>query len=117
MSELARLTATPPSPRTVKPEIPEALDQLVMKCPAPSADDRYQTTAELARALEGLVDDGTVRVDEFHTGAGRGGTAVLLALAVAGCCALGGGGWHSPAGKAPASAAAKEPVPPGRRLQ
>ena len=59
MTELIeRLSSSPPSPRSLKPEIPEALDRLVMKCLAPKANDRFASTADLVKALDGLTLDG-----------------------------------------------------------
>ncbi len=62
MSELlARLANAPPAPRTINPDIPEPIDQIVMRCLQPSADRRYATTAELVKALELLTPDGHLR--------------------------------------------------------
>jgi eukaryotic-like serine/threonine-protein kinase len=53
-----RMEQPPPPPRTVVPEIPEALDQLVARCLEPDPAKRYQTSAELAAALERLDENG-----------------------------------------------------------
>jgi len=45
-----------PSPRAVRPEIPEVLDRLVRRCLAPDPARRYQSAAELAEALQGCQD-------------------------------------------------------------
>jgi len=50
---LARLHMVPPSPRQVRPSIPPALDQVVMRCLARDPADRYTTAAELRAALLG----------------------------------------------------------------
>ena len=64
MSELlARLQASPPAPRTIKPEVTEAVDQIVVRCLQPSPDARFATTMDLVRALDGLTPDGHVRTD------------------------------------------------------
>jgi tetratricopeptide (TPR) repeat protein len=60
---LSRLASAPPAPRQINPEIPEAVDQLVMRCLQPSADARYPTTADLVKALEQLTPDGHIRTD------------------------------------------------------
>jgi serine/threonine protein kinase len=41
-----------PSPRDEHPDVPEVLAQVVRRCLAPPPDNRYQTGAELAQALE-----------------------------------------------------------------
>jgi tetratricopeptide (TPR) repeat protein len=59
MSELlARIANAPAAPRTIDPAIPEPLDQVVMKCLQPSADNRYPSTAALVAALDQLTPDG-----------------------------------------------------------
>jgi tetratricopeptide (TPR) repeat protein len=58
---LSRLSSPPPSPRTLKPTLPEALDRLVMRCLQASATDRFATTAELVDALDQLTPDGHLR--------------------------------------------------------
>ena len=60
---LGRLTASPPAPRTINPEIPEPIDQIVMKCLQPSPDQRYGSTAQLVTALDRLTPDGHLRAD------------------------------------------------------
>jgi Protein kinase domain len=54
-SALARVGATAPSPRDVQPEVPAALDAIVMRCLAPDPADRYPSGNGLAAALEPLV--------------------------------------------------------------
>ncbi|MFA5910335.1 MAG: protein kinase [Vicinamibacterales bacterium] len=58
---LGRLTASPPAPRTINPDIPEAVDHIVVKCLQPSPDNRYASTTELVKALERLTPDGHIR--------------------------------------------------------
>jgi serine/threonine protein kinase/tetratricopeptide (TPR) repeat protein len=53
-----RMEQPPPPPRSVLPEIPEALDQLVARCLEPDREKRYQTSAELAADLERLDENG-----------------------------------------------------------
>ncbi len=48
----------PPTARSLVPEIPEALDQLVSRCLDPDPAKRFQTTDELATALGRLDDEG-----------------------------------------------------------
>jgi serine/threonine protein kinase/Flp pilus assembly protein TadD len=56
-----RLAQPPPSIRTILPEIPLPLDQLITKCTEPDAAKRYQTTGELVAAIERLDDNGKLR--------------------------------------------------------
>jgi serine/threonine protein kinase/Flp pilus assembly protein TadD len=56
-----RLAQPPPSIRTILPEIPQALDQLITRCTEPDAAKRFQTTAELVTALQRLDDTGKLR--------------------------------------------------------
>ena len=53
-----RLAQPPPSIRTILPDIPQALDQLITQCTEPDAAKRFQTTAELVAAIELLDDNG-----------------------------------------------------------
>ena len=53
-----RMEQPPPPPRSVVPEIPEALDQLVARCLEPDQTKRYQTSVELAADLERLDENG-----------------------------------------------------------
>jgi tetratricopeptide (TPR) repeat protein len=121
MSELlGRLQQLPPSPRSIKAEIPEALDQLVMRCLQASPDARFQTTADLVRALETLTPDGHLRASEAPASAAVAAPVVagprwpLWQLAVAALVLValaGGGGWLlSRRAAPPAGPAEREPV-------
>ncbi|HZU37802.1 MAG TPA: serine/threonine-protein kinase [Gemmataceae bacterium] len=50
---VAARKAGAPSPRQVRPEIPEELDRVIRRCLEPCPDRRYQMADELAGALEG----------------------------------------------------------------
>ncbi len=52
---LARVGKPAPSPRAVRPEVPEALDAVVRRALAPEAGDRYPNGAAMAAALEPIV--------------------------------------------------------------
>ena len=45
------LTADPPSPRSLNPEIPEAIEQICLKCISRKMEDRYATANVLTEAL------------------------------------------------------------------
>src|SRR5262249_11323990 len=47
------LTEPIPSVRAVRPDVPEGVDQSIQQAIAQSASDRFATTAEFARALQG----------------------------------------------------------------
>ena len=74
-----RLAQPPPSVRTLVPDVPHALDQLITRCTEPDAAKRYQTTAELVEAIELLDDNGKLRPKR---------RVVRLPLAVAAAAAL-----------------------------
>lgn len=50
------LTSTPPSLRTLRPELPESLDAIVMRAMARDPSDRYQGVDELSSALVPCLD-------------------------------------------------------------
>jgi eukaryotic-like serine/threonine-protein kinase len=54
-----RIAEPLPSPRTVDPEFPEALDQIITRALKMDPAARYQTSQELADALDLLDDEGT----------------------------------------------------------
>lgn len=52
---LARIGATPPSPRSVRPEVPADLDAVVRRALAPDPADRYADGNAMATALEAAM--------------------------------------------------------------
>lgn len=52
---VAVMTADPPRPRRLVPEIPEGLELLVQRAMAKSPDERYQSISELRSGLEAAV--------------------------------------------------------------
>ncbi|HEU5348352.1 MAG TPA: protein kinase [Ktedonobacterales bacterium] len=46
---------TPPSPRQVRPDLPQALEDIILRCLAKKPEGRYATGEELARALQGVI--------------------------------------------------------------
>jgi eukaryotic-like serine/threonine-protein kinase len=53
-----RMQHAPPPVKSVVPEVPEHVDQIIGRCLEPDADKRYQTSDELAADLNRLDDDG-----------------------------------------------------------
>jgi len=49
---IKHMTAPLPMPRDANPNIPEALERIILKATAKSQDDRYQTAEEMIAALE-----------------------------------------------------------------
>ena len=72
-------TATPVSPRQVRPDLPPALEAVVLQAMAKSPDDRYQTAAELRAALVAVGG----RVDGSGPGSGPPADPATLVAAPA----------------------------------
>lgn len=64
-----------PSPRVVRPDVPEVLDRVVRRCLAPDPAKRYQNAAALAEALKGCLDHRRMEKD-----LPRGGLLTRLTL-------------------------------------
>ena len=56
------LTCEPPRPRAIEPRVPEALELVIQRAMAKDAPDRYQTMADLDRALAPFDPDGLVKM-------------------------------------------------------
>ncbi len=54
---LAIVSQDPPSPRALRPDLPEAIDAIVRRAMAPKPDDRFRTMEELADALAPFVQE------------------------------------------------------------
>jgi serine/threonine-protein kinase len=57
---VARIDAPAPSPRSIDPAIPAAVDAVVARALAPDPTDRYPNGAAFADALDGLLVDRTI---------------------------------------------------------
>ncbi len=53
---IGHLQLMPPEPRTIRPEISEEYQAIIMKCLAKSQDDRFQTMRELHDAIGACMD-------------------------------------------------------------
>lgn len=51
------ISAVPPNPRDARPDLPLALDAVILRCLAKRPEDRYATGGELVQALRGAVSD------------------------------------------------------------
>lgn len=69
---LARVGAAPPSPRTLRPEVPAWLDEIVVRALAPGSTERFANGAAMAAALEPYV-----AVADRGSGTDRHATPVL----------------------------------------
>lgn len=49
------VNVTPPSPREMRPDLPPVLEEIIMRCLAKKAEERYATGTELATALQGVL--------------------------------------------------------------
>ena len=58
------LHAEPPLPRTIRPELPEALEQVIMRCLRKDRHQRYDNVAALATDLAGFAPDAGPRSAE-----------------------------------------------------
>jgi serine/threonine protein kinase len=94
--DLTRSTSQEPTPvRRLRTEVPEALEMVLARMMAPAAEERYQTAAEVARALESW----TGQLPERATlqGSGRRGGwlrwCLLLAIGLAIAAWAGAGTW------------------------
>ncbi len=57
-----------PSPRSVKPELPEKLEAIILKALSHQRDDRYETAADLQNAVDAYLEE----TGEARVGARRG---------------------------------------------
>jgi len=104
---VARMAAPPPPVRTLRAEIPAALDALVTRCIQPKRDDRFANCAELIAALDALDAEGRAILKPEP----RALTSRLMAAAVAVLMGVGGGAyWTASWRSAPAVAVARTPV-------
>jgi tetratricopeptide (TPR) repeat protein/tRNA A-37 threonylcarbamoyl transferase component Bud32 len=111
---LSRISHPPPSPRSLDPNIPEAVDQLVMRCLQPEPNARFATTLDLVSALDRLTPDGHLRSDVHEIVTVQTRPAWQLAAAAALIVAMAGtAGWvisNRTGGGVPTTVAARDPI-------
>ena len=86
ISELSsRCRAAPPPARTLVPELPEAVDEIVTRCLAPDPEDRFEHPRDLRAALDRLDEKGEpLPVTRRLTRSMMATAVVLVLLLVAG---------------------------------
>ena len=80
-----RMEKAPPPPRTLEPDVPEAVERIVMRCVEPDAEKRYATTVALEAELNRLDDKGELIPipARFSKKMIAGAATVVLALVTA----------------------------------
>ncbi len=53
---LKHITAPLPSPRSLRPELPESIERVILKALSKNPKDRFQTAAELGRAFQTAIE-------------------------------------------------------------
>jgi len=80
-----RARKAPPQLREENPDVPEPLDNLITRCLQPEAEDRYETTLELAEELDRLDDEGHLKpIKRLLTGKMMLAAATLVIALLAG---------------------------------
>ena len=98
MTELmSRMEKVPPSVRTLDPQIPVPVDEIITRCLQPQPADRYESSQELLDVLEQLTPEGQLR-EAAATAAvvvppAPAKKSLWLAAAAILLAALAGGGW------------------------
>jgi serine/threonine-protein kinase len=62
------LSGEVPTPRSIKPDVPEKLEAIILKALSHQREDRYETAAELLFALEAYLEEAGERVHEREIG-------------------------------------------------
>ena len=106
---LGRLQHAPPAVRTIDHDVPEPLERIVSKCLEPKASARFETTADLVRALDALTPDGHALAPVRPIGPGSRATSAALAAALFLVLSL-GGWWTWRTRPSMAAVATPEPV-------
>jgi serine/threonine protein kinase len=71
----AHLSQPPPLPRTLNPEIPAQLEEIILKTLEKNPDDRYQSMSELHEALRGCMEELGISAELPLTGEGQPSSA------------------------------------------
>ncbi|HET9703291.1 MAG TPA: protein kinase [Vicinamibacterales bacterium] len=84
---MARIDRAPPPIRTLRPDVPPALERVITTCVQPDQEARYQSAEQLLAALDALDRNGNPLPSTWHF------TTRLLAAAAAAVLAMLGGVW------------------------
>ena len=84
---MARIDRAPPPIRTLRPDVPPALERVITTCVQPNQDERYRSAEQLLAALDALDRNGNPLPSTWHF------TTRLLTAAAAAVVALLGGVW------------------------
>jgi tetratricopeptide (TPR) repeat protein/tRNA A-37 threonylcarbamoyl transferase component Bud32 len=104
---MKRMQHQPPPLRTVAPEVPEAVEEIVTRCLQPEPEQRYATTVELRDALHALDPDGhAARRPLSRDYQWKIATATMLFLVL---LAAGSAVWFAKRNPAPAGPVAPRP--------
>jgi eukaryotic-like serine/threonine-protein kinase len=77
-----RMEQAPPPTRSVDPQIPPLVDDLIGRCIEPDAAQRFQTTEELMAALNALDAQGLLKPEPRRFGRKHAVAAISLVLAL-----------------------------------
>ena len=108
---LARLEAPPPSPRSVRPDLPAEFDEVVRRAMARDPDERYPSGGDLGEAA--LVAAGALRRARPWSVVATGDAAFAQQDPAAAHASAGQAGAAAGAGASGAAAAARTARPPG----
>ena len=78
----ARMHAVPPPVKSIVPEVPDTLDQLITKCLEPNRDKRYETSQALAAVFDRLDDNAIAIPEPRRVTRGMVAASVLLVTAL-----------------------------------
>jgi hypothetical protein len=84
---LKHITAPLPSPRSLRPELPESIEQVILKAMAKEPKDRHQTASELGQALRTAVESPQAALRPTPRRTSLRTVALIAATAIA-CLAL-----------------------------
>jgi tRNA A-37 threonylcarbamoyl transferase component Bud32 len=84
---LKHITAPLPPPRSIRPDLPEAVERVIFKALAKDPNDRFQAASELGRALRTAIEAPPPASPPSRRRAGLRNVA-LVAITLAACLAL-----------------------------